>query len=113
MSQNPTIVCSVKTAAELRIEVALANTPEELREPLRHQLVKNEQLFSADDDVSFKGLPSILQRSADVNGIFRLEDLAPVLTQSGQSIDAQELIDRAESQGLLVRLDLNRWQILE
>ena len=45
MSQNPTIVCSVKTAAELRIEVALANTPEELREPLRHQLVKNEQLF--------------------------------------------------------------------
>jgi len=51
--------------------------------------------------------------SADVNGIFRLEDLAPVLSQSGQSIDAQELIDRAESQGLLVRLDLNRWQILE
>ena len=28
-------------------------------------------------------------------------------------VDVQDLIDIAESQGLLVRLDTNRWQVLE
>jgi len=42
-----------------------------------------------------------------------LEQLEPVLQKSGQSLDVQDLIDIAESQGLLVRLDTNRWQVLE
>jgi len=113
MSQNATIVCSVKTAEELRIEVALANTPEELRQSLRSQLTKNEQLFSSRDEISFKGLARILQRSADENGVLTLENLVPILEKSGQSIEAQELIERAETQGLLVRLKDNCWQILE
>ena len=113
MGQNPSIVCTVQTAAELRIEVALANTPEELRSSLRKRLVKNEQLFLSDDDVSFTGLPQILQRAADEEGVFTVKQLEPVLKKSGQSLEVQDLIDIAESQGLLVRLDANRWQVLE
>ncbi|MDA8609680.1 hypothetical protein N9N18_03375 [Euryarchaeota archaeon] len=113
MGQNPSIVCTVQTAAELRIEVALANTPEELRTSLRKRLVKNEQLFQSEDDVSFTGLPQILHRAADEDGVFTMKQLEPVLKKSGQSLEVQDLIDIAESQGLLVRLDANRWQVLE
>ena len=113
MSQNATIVCSVKTAEELRIEVALANTPEELRESLRSQLTKNEQLFSSRDEISFKGLPKLLLDATDVNGVLTFNSLQPVLEKSSTSLDVQDLIDMAESQGLLVRLNSDRWQLLE
>lgn len=113
MGKNPTVVCTVQSAADLRIEVALANTPDELRDSLRKRLVKNEQLFQSDDQVSFTGLPQILHRAADEDGVFTIKQLEPVLQKSGQSLDVQDLIDIAESQGLLVRLDTNRWQVLE
>ncbi|MCH1422665.1 MAG: hypothetical protein L7U62_04135 [Candidatus Poseidoniaceae archaeon] len=113
MGQNPVVVCTVQTASQLRIEVALANTPDELRESLRQRLTKNEQLFKSDDDVSFTGLPQILHRAADEDGVLTLKRLQPVLDKSSQSLEVNDLIDMAESQGLLVRLGTNRWQLLE
>ena len=43
------IVTSVALASELRIEVALANTPEELRETLRKRLYENNKLFHQEE----------------------------------------------------------------
>ena len=54
------IVTSVATASELRIEVALANTPEELRETLRKRLYENNKLFHQEEPISFQSLPKIL-----------------------------------------------------
>ena len=107
------IVTSVATAPELRIEVALANTPEELRETLRKRLLLNQKLFHHDEPLSFKGLAQVLLNSTDENGVLTVKSLQPVLTESGNLIDVDNLIEMAETQGLLVRLDAYRWQLFE
>jgi hypothetical protein len=103
----------VATASELRIEVALANTPEELRETLRKRLLLNQKLFHHDEPLSFKGLAQVLLNSTDENGVLTVKSLQPALTESGNLIDVDNLIEMAETQGLLVRLDAYRWQLLE
>jgi len=107
------IVTSVATASELRIEVALANTPEELRDTLRKRLLLNQKLFHQDEPISFKGLAQVLLNATDENGVLTVKSLQPVLAESGNSLDVDDLIDMAESQGLLVRLDTDCWQLLE
>ena len=101
------------TAAELRIEVALANTPEELRDMLRKKLEKNHTLFRQEEPISFKGLPKLLLDATDENGVLTFNSLQPVLEKSSVSLEVQDLIDMAESQGLLVRLNSDCWQLLE
>tara|TARA_B100000459_G_C8520867_1_gene176085 strand:- start:58 stop:498 length:441 start_codon:yes stop_codon:yes gene_type:complete len=107
------IVATVATAAELRIEVALANTPEELRDMLRKRLEKNDALFQPEEQISFKGLPKLLLDAKDEHGIVTRKSIIPILEKSGNSLDVQDLIDLAESQGLLVRLNTDCWQLLE
>ena len=107
------IVTSVATAAELRIEVALANTPEELRDMLRKRLEQNHTLFHQEETISFKGLPKLLLDATDENGVLTRKSLQPILEKNRNSMEVQELIDMAESQGLLVRLNSDCWQLLE
>lgn len=107
------IVTSVATAAELRIEVALANTPEELRDMLRKRLEQNHTLFHQEETISFKGLPKLLLDATDENGVLTMKSLQPVLEKNRNSMEVQDLIDMAESQGLLVRLNSDCWQLLE
>tara|TARA_B100001093_G_scaffold182149_1_gene174763 strand:- start:2257 stop:2598 length:342 start_codon:yes stop_codon:yes gene_type:complete len=107
------IVTTVATAAELRIEVALANTPEELRDMLRKRLEQNHTLFHQEETISFKGLPKLLLDATDENGVLTVKSLQPILEKNRNSIEVQDLIDMAESQGLLVRLNSDCWQLLE
>ena len=107
------IVTSVATAAELRIEVALANTPEELRDMLRKRLEQNQTLFHQEETISFKGLPKLLLDATDENGVLTRKSLQPILEKNRNSMEVQDLIDMAESQGLLVRLNSDCWQLLE
>jgi hypothetical protein len=107
------IVTSVATASELRIEVALANTPPELRGTLRKRLLTNQKLFQQDEQISFKGLAQVLLNATDENGTLTVQSLQPVLDESGNELDVQDLIDMAETQGMLVRLNADCWQLLE
>lgn len=107
------IVTSVASAAELRIEVALANTPEELRDMLRKRLEKNNTLFHQEEPISFTGLPKLLRDATDENGVLTMVSLQPVLEKSSDTLEVQNLIDMAESQGLLLRLNSDCWQLLE
>lgn len=107
------IVTSVATASELRIEVALANTPEELRETLRKRLYENNKLFHQEEPISFQSLPKILHDATDESGVLSLKTLQPVLEKSNNGMELENLIDMAESQGLLVRLNQDCWQLLE
>ena len=106
------IVISVGTASELRIEVALANTPEELRENLRQRLYSNSKLIQHDEPISFHGLAQVLLKSTDEKGILTVQSLQPALDRNGDSLDAHDLIEMAESQGMLVRLSDDCWQLL-
>ncbi len=113
LPEDAEIVASVATAAELRIEVALANTPEELRDMLRNRLEQNHTLFHQEETISFTGLPKLLHDATDENGVLTVKSLQPVLDKNRNSLEVQDLIDMAESQGLLVRLNSDCWQLLE
>ena len=113
LPSNVEIVTSVASAAELRIEVALANTPEELRDMLRKRLEKNNTLFHQEEPISFTGLPKLLRDATDENGVLTMVSLQPVLEKSSDTLEVQNLIDMAESQGLLLRLNSDCWQLLE
>ena len=107
------IVTSVATASELRIEVALANTPDELRDTLRKRLQTNQKLFSQDEPISFKGLSQVLLDATDENGMLTVQSLQPLLERSSDAVEVHDLIEMAESQGMLVRLNPDCWQLLE
>ncbi|NCG00629.1 MAG: hypothetical protein GWP25_02420 [Euryarchaeota archaeon] len=107
------IVTSVATPSDLRIGVALANTPEELRDSLRKRLEVNQNLFPQEEPISFQGLPKILLSATDENGALSVKSLQPMLNKSNVDIDAEDLIAMSESQGLLLRLDTDCWQLLE
>ena len=113
LESDAEIVISVSTASELRIEVALANTPEELRDNLRARLKSNQKLIQQDEPVSFHGLAQVLRDVTDQKGVLTVQSLQPALDSNGDSLDAQDLIDMAESQGMLVRLSTDCWQLLE
>ena len=42
-----------------------------------------------------------------------VQSLQPALDRNGDSLDAHDLIEMAESQGMLVRLSDDCWQLLE
>jgi hypothetical protein len=113
LQSDAEIVISVATPSELRIEVALANTPEELRDSLRKRLQANQKLFHQEEPISFQRLPQILLSATDGNGALSIETLQPVLDKNSINIDVEDLIAMSESQGLLVRLDTDCWQLLE
>ncbi|MDE0869256.1 MAG: hypothetical protein OSA21_02960 [Candidatus Poseidoniaceae archaeon] len=113
LQSDAEIVISVATASELRIEVALANTPEELRDNLRARLQTNQKLIQQDEPISFQGLAQVLLSATDEKGVLTAQGLQPALDRNGDSIDANDLIDMAESQGMLVRLSVDCWQLLE
>jgi hypothetical protein len=113
LESDAEIVISVSTASELRIEVALANTPEELRDNLRARLKSNQKLIQQDEPISFHGLAQVLRDTTDQKGVLTVQSLQPALDRNGDSLDAQDLIDMAESQGMLVRLSTDCWQLLE
>ncbi len=107
------IVTSVATASELRIEVALANTPDELRDTLRKRLQTNQKLFNQDEPISFKDLSQVLLNATDENGMLTVQSLQPLLERSSDALEVHDLIEMAESQGMLVRLNPDCWQLLE
>ena len=107
------IVTSVATASELRIEVALANTPDELRDTLRKRLQTNQKLFNQDEPISFKDLSQVLLNATDENGMLTVQSLQPLLERSSDALEVHDLIEMAESQGMLVRLNSDCWQLLE
>ena len=113
LQSDAEIVISVATASELRIEVALANTPEELRDNLRDRLQSSQKLIQQDEPISFHGLAQVLRDNTDQKGVLTVQSLQPALDRNGDSLDAQDLIDMAESQGMLVRLSTDCWQLLE
>ncbi len=113
LEDSAEVVATVQSASQLRIEVALANTPEELRDMLRVRLEKNEHLFSSEEPESAPQLSKILLQSANHAGVVEPHKLQILLDKSSASVEAGDLIAMAESQGMLVRVGDGTWQVLE
>ena len=107
------VVKSVNSAEALRIEVALANTPEELRDTLRKRMVSKTPLTDFHDEVPSRTMGKWVQDSKNDEGFITVQSVQLILYKNHSNLDANEVIEQAEVQGMLVRVDKARWMLLE
>jgi hypothetical protein len=112
IGETAEIVATVNSDAELRMEVAIANTPAELRDTLRDKLRSTDKLVSDSEPQAFK-MAKWVQQSADENGEITLQRLSSLIATKNSDIAAEDLIYMAETQGMLLRISENRWTLLE
>ena len=112
IGENAEIVSTVNSETELRMEVAIANTPEELRDTLRKKLQSTEALVQNSDPPAFT-MAKWVHQSADENGEVTIHSVTTTIESKNTDIDPEDLISMAETQGMLLRIGKNRWTLLE
>ena len=112
IGENAEIVSTVNSETELRMEVAIANTPEELRDTLRKKLHSTEALVQNSDPPAFT-MAKWVHQSADENGEVTIDSVTTTVESKNTDIDPEDLISMAETQGMLLRIGKNRWTLLE
>lgn len=113
LGEHGIVIKSVNSAEVLRIEVALANTPEELRETLRKRMVSKTPLTDFHDEVPSRTMGKWVQDSKNDEGFITVQSVRTILHKNHSNLDANEVIEQAEVQGMLVRVDEARWMLLE
>ena len=94
------------------MEVAIANTPVELRDTLREKLQSKKPLVQNSDPPAFT-MAKWVQQSADENGEVTIHSVTATINSQNTDIEAEDLISMAETQGMLLRIGENRWTLLE
>ena len=112
LGDNALVVSTCDSASELRIEVALANTPEELRDELRTRLVSQEKLFSKSQQVTPGDYKKWLFNACDSEGTLTLESLEKVMRGKNSQVSASQLIEQAHADGILVQSGEGNWILL-
>lgn len=107
------IVKTVSSAEALRIEVALQNTPPELREMLRKKMMDKDPISDFSDEVPSRTMGGWVHESKNDEGIITIESLEHTLNKKHSNLDANDIIEQAEVQGMLVRISEGRWMLLE
>ncbi len=113
LGEHGIVVKSVNSAEALRIEVALANTPEELRDTLRKRMMSKTPLTDFHDEVPSRTMGKWVQDSKNDEGFITVHSVQLILYKNHSNLDANEVIEQAEVQGMLVRVDKARWMLLE
>jgi len=111
--EHPDIVTSVTNAQALQLEVAIANTPEELRDELRAKIAINDSLFDTTDEPS---MPAILQKirsNVDENNMISLQSVREVLSKLLPGEEASNFMEMVEAEGLVTRLAGDSWLFFE
>ena len=112
IGENAELVSTVNSEIELRMEVAIANTPIELRDTLRDKLQSKKPLFQNTDPPAFT-MAKWVHQSADENGEVTIHSVTATINSQNTDIEAEDLISMAETQGMLLRIGENRWTLLE
>jgi len=112
IGESAEIVSTVNSETELRMEVAIANTPVELRNTLRGKLQSKKSLIQNSDPPAFT-MAKWVHQSADENGEVTIHSVTATINSQNTDIDAEDLISMAETQGMLLRIGENRWTLLE
>jgi len=112
IGESAEIVSTVNSETELRMEVAIANTPVELRDTLRVKLQSKKPLIQNSDPPAFT-MAKWVHQSADENGEVTIHSVTATINSQNTDIEAEDLISMAETQGMLLRIGENRWTLLE
>ncbi|MBS72200.1 MAG: hypothetical protein CMO20_04515 [Thermoplasmata archaeon] len=104
------IVDRARDSNELSKKVSMANVPPELREELLQRTDVIEYVDYDVDTISAKQLLRIISNNVDEDGLINLQQIEIELTKKKiDSPNALQLVEMAESQGLLMRKDNHGW----
>ena len=104
------ILAEVASAALLQQAVALANTPEELREELAMRMEVGDSAPSR--DTSMAGALLALRQAAD-GDVIEATEILRILRSLDVSASPLEFMSMVEHEGLVLRLGPERWQFIE
>ncbi len=113
LASTTPVVATADSAAQLRIEVALANTPKEIRDELRIKLEASQEPLVAINSTSPRRLYALIVDQAGEAGIIRRRDVEDVLNKVDSDLDADDLLDQLEINGTIIRRQDGTWQLLE
>ena len=112
LSASSEVVKECNSSASLHLEVALANTPEELREELRRRLTVNDEP-SSDQPVSVRAVLKELRDLAESDGSIGIGTVRSHLEKRGIEASPEGFMEQAELEGLVLRLAADRWMFFE
>ena len=113
LASTTPVVATADSAAQLRIEVALANTPKAIRDELRIKLEASQEPLVAINSTSPRRLYALMVDQAGEAGIIRRRDVEDVLNKFDSDLDADDLLDQLEINGTIIRRQDGTWQLLE
>ena len=107
------IIATADSSAQLRIEVALANTPEELRDELRKKLEQMDEPLIAPSSSSPRAIYSAIQKAVGEDMILHREDVQTILDKLDSDLLVDDRLEKMELDGTLVRQRDGTWLLLE
>lgn len=113
LANDTPIVATADSAEQLRIEVALANTPKEVREELRLKLEATQDSLVAINSTSPRRLYALIVEKAGEGGLIRRSDVEDVLEKVDSDMDVDSVLDQLEINGTIIRRQDGTWQLLE
>ena len=113
LASTTPVVATADSAAQLRIEVALANTPKEIRDELRIKLEASQEPLVAINSTSPRRLYALIVDQAGEGGTICRKDVEDILNKVESDMDADDLLDQLEINGTIIRRQDGTWQLLE
>ena len=107
------IIATAETSAQLRIEVAWANTPEDLRDELRKKLESMDEPLIASSSSSPRAIFKAVRKMVGDDMLLRRSDVQTVLDNHDSDQSVEDLLERMELDGTLVRQQDGIWLLLE
>lgn len=112
LSSSCEVVKECHSSADLHMEVALANTPEELRDELRQRMTALPESDSA-QPVSLRAILTELRNLSEDDGSLGLEVVRRHLKKRAMDASPEAFMEQAELEGLVLRLAADRWMFFE
>lgn len=113
ITRETELVKQVSSSADLHIEVALANTPETLRDELKSRLVKQKPNIPEHETPSARRVLQALREQANTTGTLSQQDVELVLKKKGLDMPVDAVMEQAENEGLVLRTADGCWMFLE
>ena len=107
------VLATAESSAQLRIEVALANTPEELRDELRLKLESSDEPLIASSSTSPRALYKAIQKTVGDDMILHRSEVEKVLQDLDSQQSPDDVLEKMELDGTLLRQQNGTWLLLE
>jgi len=113
MQSDADVVKECRSSSMLHLEVAIANTPPELRDELRNRLLRSASYSDEPQEVSPRALLRELRTMASEDGSISRAQVQSLLDKKDIEVSADSFMEQAEVEGVVVRVGDGTWVFFE